>query len=81
VRIALLRVDIDLLVVVLRIDDHRQIELLRIGFGKPGVAVGAPLHRRAHAIAVAEIDVVAHSDFVAVINDGRTGKREQKTVQ
>ena len=47
---------------------------------KPGVAVGAPLHRRAHAVAVAEVDVVAHADLVAVVEDRRAGQREQQAV-
>ena len=46
-------------------------ELLWIGQGKAGVAIGAPLHRRPAAVAIAEINVVAHADFVAVVNDRR----------
>ena len=49
--------------------------------GKAGVAIAVPLHGRAHAVAVAEIDVVAHADFIAVIEDGRAGKGEQQAVQ
>ena len=48
---------------------------------KPGVAVGAPLHGRAHAVAIAEIDVVAHPDLVAVVEDRRSRQREQQPVQ
>ena len=55
--------------------------LCRIRFGESGIAVGAPLHGRPHAIPVAEIDVVPHSDFVTVINDWRAGERKQKAVQ
>ena len=39
------------------------------------------MHRRAHAVAIAEIDVVAHADLVAVIDDRRAGKRKQQAVQ
>ena len=54
--LALLRLDVDRLVAVDRVHDRRQVELLRIGAGEAAVAVGRPLHRRAHAVAVAEID-------------------------
>jgi hypothetical protein len=35
---------------------------------------------RAHAVAVAEIDVVAHAELVAVIDDRRAGQRHQQRV-
>ena len=76
--IVLLGLDVDRLVVVLGIDDDGQIELLRIGPREAGVAVGAPLHRRADAVAVAEIDVVAHADLVAVVQHRRARQREEQ---
>ena len=60
-----LRFDIDRLIAVDRVHDHRQIEARGIAAGKAAVAIGRPLHGRAHAIAIAEIDVVAHADLVA----------------
>ena len=57
-----------------------RIELLRIGAGESGVAVGAPLHGRAHAVAVAQVDVVPHADLIAVIEHGRAGQGEQQRV-
>ena len=78
--VGLLRLDVDRLVVVLGVDDRRQVQLLRIGAREAGVAIGAPLHRRAHAVAVAEVDVVAHADLVAVVEDRRAGQREQQRV-
>ena len=81
VRVVLLRLDVDRLVVVLGVDDDRQDQPLRVGAREAGVAVGAPLHRRAHAVAVAEEDVVAHPDLVAVVEDRRAGQREQQPVQ
>ena len=48
---------------------------------EPGVPVPRPLHRRAHAVAVAEIDVVAHADLVAVIDDGAARQGQQQAVQ
>ncbi len=47
---------------------------------KPGVAVAVPLHRGAHRVAVAEVDVVPHPDFVAVVDDGRPRHGEQQPV-
>ena len=75
VRVVVLRFDVERLVVVLGIDDDRQDETLRIRARETGVPVGAPLHRRAHAVAIAEVDVVAHPDLVAVIEDRRPRER------
>ena len=55
------------LVVILRIDDDGQKKSLGICPGETRVAIGAPLHGRANAVAIAEIDIVAHADFVAVV--------------
>ncbi len=57
-----------------------QVEALGIGPGEPGVAIAVPLHRRAHRVAVAQVDVVAHADLVAVVEDRGAGQREQETV-
>ena len=57
--------------------DRRQIEVDVIGVREPGVAVGRPLHRGAHPVAIAEERVVAHADLVAVINDRGPVQREQ----
>ncbi len=80
VRVALLRLHVDSGVVVFRIGDHRQIEALRVGQREPGVTVTAPLHRRAHTVAVAEIDVVAHANLVAVIDYRRPRQREEQPI-
>ena len=73
-KIPLLIFDIDGFVVVLGINDDRKVKLLRVRPRKTGVAIRAPLHGRAHAVAVAEIDVVAHGDLVAVVDDRRAGQ-------
>ena len=49
--------------------------------GKSAVPIAVPLHGSANAIAVSEIDIVSHSDFVAVIQDRCAGKGKQQTVQ
>ena len=77
---ARLRFDIDRLIAVDRVHDGGRVEPRRIGAGKAAIAVRRPLHRRAHAVAVAEIDVVAHADFVAVIDDRRARKRQQQRI-
>ena len=77
---ARLRLDVDGLIAIDGVHDGRRIEPRRIGAGEAAVAVRRPLHRRAHAIAVAEIDVVAHADLVAVIDDRRARKRQQQRV-
>ena len=57
-----------------------KVKLLRVGAREPGVAVGAPLHGGAHAVAVAEVDVVAHADLVAVVDDRRAGQGEEEDI-
>ncbi len=75
-----LGLDVDRLVVELGVDDRRQEELLRVGTREAGVAVAGPLHRRAHAVAVAEVDVVAHPDLVAVVDERRARQRQHQGV-
>ena len=41
----------------------------------------SPLHRRADSIAIAKINIVAHSDLVAVIQERTARKTEQQGVQ
>ena len=48
---------------------------------KPALRSAIPLHRSANAVAIAEVDVVTHSDFIAVVEDRRAGKRKQQAVQ
>ena len=77
---ARLRLDIDRLVAIDRIHDGRRVQPGRIGAGETAIAVRRPLHRRANAVAVAEIDVVAHADFIAIVDDRRAGERQQQRV-
>src|SRR5215813_12060485 len=79
--ILLLILDIDRFVVVFGINRDREIKLLRIGFGKAGIPIGAPLHRGAATVAIAEIKIVAHADFVAIVQDRRSGQRKQENIQ
>ena len=78
---ATLRLDIDRLEPVHRIHDRRQIQTRRIRPRKPPVAIERPLHRRAHAVAIAQKDIVPHPDLVAVIEDRRARHRDQKYVE
>src|SRR5437899_2668533 len=80
VRLPQLRFDVDRLEAVDRVHQRRQIELLEIGAREAAVAIPRPLHRRAHAVAVAEEDVVAHPDLVSVVEDGRAREREEDRV-
>ena len=79
--VALLRLDVDRLVAVEGVHDRRGVEAGEIGLGEPGVAVAGPLHRGPDAVAVAEVNVVAHADLVAVIEDGRPRQREEEHVE
>src|SRR5690606_39644496 len=81
VRAVVLQLDVAQRVVVFRVDNDRQKELLRVSVRKSGVPVGAPLHGRTDAVPIAQVDVVAHPDLVTVIQNGRTGQRQQQPVQ
>ena len=80
-RVAQLGLDVDRLEAVDRVHERRQVELREVGLGEAAVAVGRPLHRRAHRVAVAEIDVVAHQDLVAVVDDRAARQRQQQRVE
>jgi len=69
---AFLRLDVDRFIPVDRVHDDGEVEPPRIRAREAGVAVAAPLHRGADAVAVTEIDVVAHPDLVAVVDDRRS---------
>src|SRR5262245_38934001 len=70
--------NVDNLVVVIRVNVDRQVEPLRVGAGKSGVAVGAPLHRGSDTIAVSEVDVVSHANLIPVVDDRCSRKRKQQ---
>src|SRR5205085_5904578 len=72
---------VDRLIVIFRIDRDRQIKLLWIRLGKTGVAVGAPLHWSADTVPVAQIEIVPHSDFIAVIKNWRPGHGEKENIE
>src|SRR4029078_9934674 len=46
-----------------------------------GCGTGTQWHRRAHAVPVAQKHVVAHADFVAVIQDRRADRRKQQNLE
>ena len=77
----MLGLDVDGLVAPDGVHDDGEVEPGGDGAGEAGVAVGVPLHGRADAVAVAEVDVVAHADLVAVVEDGRAGEAEQERVE
>jgi hypothetical protein len=72
--VGLLGFDVDGLVAPDGVHDDGEVELGGDGFAEAGVAVGVPLHGGADAVAVAEVDVVAHADLVAVVEDGGSGE-------
>src|SRR5260370_26623461 len=60
-----------------RIDVDRYKEGMGISPGKGGVLICAPLHRRTHAVAVAEIDIIPHPDLIPVVQDRASGHRKE----
>jgi hypothetical protein len=79
-RVALLGLDIDRLVAVQRPHQDGQRQAFRVGARETAVAVGRPLHGRAHAVAVTQVHVVAHAQFVAVIQHRRAGHGQEQAV-
>ena len=80
-RVALLGLDVHRLVAVDGVHERRKVELRKVATRKAGVAVGGPLHRRADRVSVAEVDVVAHEELVAVVDDRASGHRQQEGVE
>ena len=76
----LLRLDVDRFVPVNGVHDRRKEQPSRIAPREAAVAIAAPLHRRADTVAIAEIDVIAHPDLVAVVDDRRAGHGEEQAV-
>ena len=66
---------------IFRIDRDREVKLLRVGTREAGVAVGAPLHRRATPIAIAQIKIVPHPNLVSIVEDGRAGHGEEQNIK
>ena len=78
---AQLRLHVHRLEAVDRVLDRRQVQAGGVGAGKAAVAVLAPLHGGAHAVAIAQKDVVAHADLVAVIDDRRARHGKQQRIE
>ncbi len=78
VGIAPLLCGVDVLVAVRALVDHGRTRL--VAFGKSGMRFGRPLHRRARAIALGQIEIVAHAEFVAVPDHRRTRQRAHQAV-
>jgi len=76
-----LGLDVDGVEAVDRVLHRRQVEALRFGAGEAAVAVGRPLHGRAHAVAVTQVDVVPHADLVTVIDDGGAGHGHEQRIE
>ncbi len=62
------------------VHQRRGVEGGEVGPAEAAVAVAGPLHRRADAVAVAQVDVVAHGDLVAVVEDRRARQGEEDGV-
>src|SRR3954449_4957532 len=58
--------------------DHRLYRAL--GAGEAALVAGRPLHRRADRHPLAQAEVLAHTDLVAVAQYGGAGQREQQAV-
>ncbi len=80
-RVAFLDFDVDRLKAIHRVHDRWQHQAGRVGARKAAVAVNRPLHGRANTVPVAQVDVIAHADLVAVIQRRCAGHRQQHAVE
>src|SRR5262249_59143925 len=58
--------------------DDRNMRL--VALGEAAVWLVRPLHRRARAVALRELQIVAHAELVAVAENWRAGQRENQAV-
>src|SRR5678815_4509025 len=79
-RRTLLRGNIHGLKSIKRIQNEGGIQALRVSVRETSVPPAIPLHGRADAIAIAQVNIVAHPDLVPVVNDWRSRKGHQKTI-
>src|SRR5438034_8661764 len=67
-----------MLIAVGSIIDSRQDRLVR--FRESRMRFRRPLHWRAGAIALGQLEIIPHADLVAITNDRRSGQCEHQTV-
>src|SRR5690606_912615 len=79
--IARLQFDVYRFKMVERIEDQRQVKLLRIGLRKAAVAVGTPLHGCSDTVAVTQVEIISHPDLVAIVDDVCTGQTEEQGIE
>src|SRR5690606_31191178 len=54
---------------------------MRICRGKSCISLGAPLHWGTNAIAVTQVKIITHSDFIAIVNNRSSRKGEEQVIQ
>src|SRR5262249_29711287 len=79
IRIAPLLRDIDVLIAVRPVTDHRQDRPVR--FREPGIRLGGPLHWCAGTIPLRQVQVIPHTDFVSIPKHRRSRQREHQAVR
>src|ERR1044072_2027695 len=79
--IPLLRLNIDRLVVICGIENDRKIERVRHRPREARILVRTPLHWCPPPLAVAQKNILAHDDFIAVVKDRSAGQREEQEVK
>ena len=52
-----------------------------VGARKPGIAVARPLHGRAHAIPVAQKDIFAHANLIAIVQHWCAWQGKEEAVE
>src|SRR5450432_2241581 len=63
-----------------RILNQGSVQMFRICARKAAVASPIPLHWSSYSVAISQIDVVSHSNFVAVIDDRSARQRHQHAI-
>src|SRR5439155_16537874 len=71
---------VDSLIAVDGIGNQGRVQAFRIGPREASVPATIPLHRSAYTISIAEVNIVPHSDFVAVVDDRSAWHGHQQSV-
>ncbi len=79
-RVTGLILHIDHLIAVNGVLDDRGIQIGGVRPGKSSIPVRGPLHGGPDSIAISQMDIVSHPDFVSVIENGGSGKGQKKAV-
>src|ERR1700730_2959289 len=69
---------VDVLISVWAAGDHRNVRL--VALGETALRLVRPLHRGTRAVALRQLQIVTHAEFITVTDHRRPGQREHQAV-